>query len=144
MAGRVLALVLRELLRPEGVDRVDRGDDAAGVVLVGVGAGLALGEGRTVLRCRRAAPGPGRTEPPPGLRGQVARVDAEDERDDEQDDAADAAADDHAAGRAAAAAGPDLRGVDLDVVVEAHLASAVVGASLPGAAVLVGQPCKLD
>jgi hypothetical protein len=44
----------------------------------------------------------------------------EDQREDEDDDPADAAPDDHAARGTASSATPDLRGVEGDVVVEAH------------------------
>ena len=110
----------RQLARPVGLHRVHRADDAALGVLVGVGAGLALGErlgswspAACDLVCGSAGPPPV-TSPP-------AADDPEEQREDQDDDAADAAAHDHAARRATAARRrPHLRGVEGDVVVEAH------------------------
>lgn len=133
----VLLAVLRQQLTPEGLHAVDRGDDEALVVTVGVGSGLALGEVAALLAsgahltgiqgAALAASGRG-----VGDLGVAAadRTPAKDHHEDEQDEATDAATDLDATREtpaataepttAAAPAGLHLRGVELDVLVEGH------------------------
>lgn len=129
----VVHLVLRQRLAPVVLDAVDRRDDEADVVLVGVGARLALGEVALVDLAR----GPDLVGLE-ALRGQTAGraagvtatedlAAAEDEHEHEQDEATDASADLDAAGEASASAATSaaaalhLGSVEQALSLKAHL-----------------------
>ena len=107
----VVHLVLRQRLGPVVLDAVDGRDDEAHVVLVGVGARLALGElplvdlsgGRDLVALELLGRG-GRRRVLPESAAAEDLAAAEDEHEHEQDEAADAASDLDAAGEASASA----------------------------------------
>ncbi|KUM33103.1 hypothetical protein AR539_14065 [Arthrobacter sp. EPSL27] len=107
---RVLPVVLGQVGGPEGVQAVDRPGDPAVEPGIGVGAGLAGRGGALALRAGILGAG--------AQAFQQARIDAEQGRDQQDDAAADPAPDFGAAAHAAPVL--DLRGVQLDVVIETH------------------------
>src|SRR6185436_18630827 len=113
-----------QLFRPEVLHAVDRADDAALHVTVGVGARLALGEAAAL-----GATGLHLSGVEPGVLSGVdcaawvfADAAPEQQCEDQQDDAAGAATDDQAAAghTRPAPAALDLGGIEVGIVVEAH------------------------